>query len=344
MNKTLVVWLAIALVLIAAGAALLAAGMAGGSGWQSLWKGMSFSFGGIGQDFLGGKDYTVCGSGEESFSADKVQSLDIGWAAGLVTVEPGGGSKIVVKERCEQALKDEEKLCWKLEDGRLSLRYCTSAATNLPGKNLTVTVPAAWYADLVRVNTSSASSGLEGLTVGGALEATATSGSVRVTDCSCDRLVLGATSGSLVADGCVCKELQAGATSGSVKLQDCFCDTLDAGTTSGSISVRCEAKEMKLGSTSGSIRCEDVPALCDVDCGTTSGTVRMSLRDANNGQSINISVTSGDVYLDVPGAIDLKYDSTSGDLRGSLTQGGAGTCPRVRVDATSGDLILGKFN
>ena len=77
--------------------------------------------------------------------------------------------------------------------------------------------------------------------------------------------------------------------------------------------------------------------------GTTSGEVRLSLLDTRNEQKIAVETTSGDVYLDVPGAMELDYDTASGDLSGKLEQGGSG-CPKVEIDTTSGDLILGAFD
>ena len=74
-----------------------------------------------------------------------------------------------------------------------------------------------------------------------------------------------------------------------------------------------------------------------------SGTVKLALLDTGSDQRIEIETTSGDVYLDVPGAIDLDYDTASGDMHGRLEQGGSG-CPKVEIETTSGDLILGAFD
>ena len=321
MKKAVKTALVIALLLIMAGAMLVAVELLRGTSLQELVNNGSFT---ISVTDLGvDAKYKACESGAESFSPDEVQRIDLGWIAGTVKFESGNGQQIKLAEQAARELKDGEKLRWKLENGTLSLRYCANGQRNVPEKDLTLTVPADWTAEWIDAGATSGDMTLRGLSVEKKLEVGATSGDLRVENCVCDRL-------------------EAGATSGSVTLQGCVCRKLEVTTTSGEIAVRCEAEEMSLGSTSGNIRCEDVPPLCEVDCGATSGTVRMSLRDAQNRQQIKIDTTSGDVYLDVPGAMDLDYDTVSGDLRGSLTQD-EGLCPRVEVEATSGDLILGKL-
>ena len=321
MKKAAKTALAIALVLIVTGAMLVAAELLRGTSLQELVNNGSFTFSAA--DLGVDAKYKVCENGAESFSPDEVQRIDLGWIAGSVKLESGDGQQIKLAEQAARELKDGEKLRWKLENGTLSLRYCANGQRNMPEKDLVMTVPADWTAEWIDVGATSGDVMLRGLSVTGKLE-------------------LGATSGNVSAENCRCDRMEADATSGDVTLRGCECRKLEVTTTSGSIAVRCEAEEMSLGATSGNIRCENVPALCEVDCGTTSGTVRLSLRDAQNKQRIEINTTSGDVYLDVPGAMDLDYDTVSGDLRGSLTQD-EGLCPRVEVETTSGDLILGKL-
>ena len=321
MKKAVKTALAIALVLIVTGAMLVAGELLRGTSLQELVNNGSFS---ISVTDLGvDAKYKVCENGAESFSPDEVQRIDLGWIAGSVKFESGNGKQIELTESAARELKDGEKLRWKLENGTLSLRYCANGQRNVPEKDLTLTVPSDWTAEWIDAGATSGDVALRGLKAAGKLEVGATSGDLRVENCACERLEAGATSGSVTLLGCVCRKLE-------------------VTTTSGEIAVRCEAGEMSLGATSGNIRCEEVPALCEVECSTTSGTVRLSLQDAQNHQHIQIDTTSGDVYLDVPGAMDLDYDTVSGDLRGSLTQD-EGLCPRVEVGSTSGDLILGKL-
>ena len=323
MKKSVKTALAVALVLLFAGLGLLAMSASAHGGPAGLWNKAALRLNwsvGSAEDIAG---YTVCQDGEAHFSPDEVKHIDLGWVAGTVKLEPGGDT-IAVKERCSQPLKEDQKLCWKLENGTLSLRFCSALHTTTPGKNLVLTFPSGWIPEEVAVDVTSADVELRARQVGGGFTLSATSGELRAENCVCSSLDAGTTSGSIDLQRCEARTLTLGATSGGLRAQDCRCDRLEAAATSGSIHVTsCEAKEIKLD--------------------TTSGDVRLSLLDTRSGQEIAVDTTSGDVYLDAPGAIDLDYDTVSGDLRGRTESGGSG-CPRVSVDTTSGDLILGAFD
>lgn len=362
MSKAVKTALVTALLLIVLGMALVSIALLRGANIRELWQSGNFQVGMISTGYGDLKDYTVCQSGEESFSAAEVRSIDLGWISGTVKLQPGSGDRITLKENCGNALKEEQKLCWKLDKGTLSIRFCKATQMKNVDKDLVLTVPADWTAESIGVHATSADLELRGLRVEGILSSTATSGGVTLDGCNCRTLAVSASSGEVSLNGCVFDKLDAGASSGSISLKGCDgrelrfgatsgaigidggrCDTLKANTTSGNIYVRAEANEIRLGSTSGSIRCEGVPAGCDVSIDATSGTVKLNLFDTSSDQRIRIETTSGDVHLDVPGAIDLDYDTASGDIRGRLEQGGSG-CPQVEVETTSGDLILGAFD
>lgn len=335
--------LSVGFILLVIGLALVAAAMLRGDSPLDVWNNARFDVSTISTGFGGLKGYTVCKSGTESFSPDEVQRIDLGWISGTVTLEPGVSDKLTVTERCEKELPDDQKLCWKLENGTLYLRFCSAASMQMVDKDLVLSFPADWTAKSVEVGATSGDISLRGLQLSGALSVSTTSGDVLLTDCRCDDLDAGATSGSIDLQGCVCNKLTLGSTSGGLRAENCRCDKLEAGSTSGSVSVRSEAESITLSSTSGSVRCEAVPAGCRVRIHTTSGEVKLQLNDTSDGQHISVDTTSGDVYLDVPGAMDLDYDTASGDMSGRLESGGSG-CPKVEIDTTSGDLILGAFD
>lgn len=342
MKKSVKTALSVGFILLVLGMALVAVALARGTSLQELWNNGSLSVNLSPTGFGRLDGYTVCSTGEESFSPAEVRHIDLGWISGSVTLAPGG-DRLTLKESCAQGLKEEQKLCWKLDKGTLFVRFCSAAQTRLTEKDLVLTVPTDWTAESISVGATSGNIVLRDLQIDKTLTVTATSGDLRLENCRCDRLEAGTTSGSADLQGCECRSLKLGATSGGLRAEGCRCDSLEAGATSGNIYVRSEAKEIELGSTSGAIRCEDVPALCDVRIDTTSGTVRLGLRGTGDDQRIAVETTSGDVYLDVPGAIDLDFDTASGKLSGRLEQGGSG-CPQVEIDTTSGDLILGAFD
>ena len=342
MKKSVKTALSIGFILLVIGMALVAVALARGASFQELWNNGSLSVSLISTGFGDLDGYTVCSTGAESFSSDEVRRIDLGWVSGSVRLEPGGDC-LTLKESCSRPLKEEQKLCWKLEKGTLFVRFCTAVRTQNLEKDLVLTFPAGWSAENITVDASSANISLRELNIKKALAVSATSGDLHLESCRCDSLDAGTTSGSADLQGCEARLLTLGATSGGLRAEGCRCESLEADTTSGSIYVRSEATSIELGSTSGAIRCEDVPALCDVSIETTSGSVKLSLRGTGNHQRIAVDTTSGDVYLDVPGAIDLDFDTASGKLSGRLEQGGSG-CPSVEIDTTSGNLILGAFD
>ena len=196
----------------------------------------SISIGVVSTGYGDMKDYTVCGTGEESFSPDEVTRLDIGWISGSVRLETGG-DRISLKESCAQTLKEDQKLCWKLENGTLSVRYCTASRTQTADKDLVILVPAGWTPKGVTVGVTSARLELRDLTVGGPLTVDATSGDVRCSDIRCDALDAGGTSGLLELKGCECGRLTLSTTSGDLYAEGFACDKLDAGATSGSVTL-----------------------------------------------------------------------------------------------------------
>ena len=343
MKKSVKTTLAVALVLLITGLGLLAWSASAHGGLRGLWDGAAVNLNWVSSGSGDLRGYTVCQSGEESFDPAAVKRLDLGWVAGSVKLQPGG-AEITVKERCSEPLREDQKRCWKLENGTLSLRFCSALHTAMPGKELELSFPASWLPERAEIAATSADLELLGLRAADELSVVTTSGDALLKGCGSLDLTVSATSGGIDLQGCECGRLTLGSTSGALRAEDCRCDTLDAGSTSGDIRVvRCEAKTISVGSTSGSVRCEGVPAGCGVSIGTTSGEVRLSLLDTRNEQKIAVETTSGDVYLDVPGAMELDYDTASGDLSGKLEQGGSG-CPKVEIDTTSGDLILGAFD
>ena len=218
MSKTVKTVLLTALLLIVLGMALIAVSLLRGANIRELWNSGNFQVGQISTGYGDLKDYTICKSGEESFSPAEVKRIDLDWISGTVKLQPGSEDRITLKESCEKALKDEQKLCWKLDEGTLSIRFCKTLQTQMAGKELVLTVPADWTAESIGVHATSADLELRGLRVEGILSSTATSGGVTLDGCSCRTLAVSASSGEVLLNGCAFDKLDAGASSGSISL------------------------------------------------------------------------------------------------------------------------------
>ena len=148
------------LCLLLAGAVLIGVWYLRDGDWKSHWENGDFNVSwNIGPDTL--RDYSVCEDGKLSFDAAEVTKLDLIWYVGAVEIQTGTGGHITLTESAKQTLDSDEKMCWKLEKGRLSVASSRKAKhTGLrkpPEKTLVVTLPADWTADELDCDLMSAS-------------------------------------------------------------------------------------------------------------------------------------------------------------------------------------------
>ena len=264
------------------------------------------------------KGYTVLSGGEESFSAKDVKALDLDWISGSVTVERWDGKDLVVREKADSRLSEDESLRWKLSGGKLLILPCANKVRNLPDKELTVLVPKGLMLEGVNIDSASASVLLAGIEAEGKLDLDAASGSLRLEDCVCGEIKLDSASGSQSLFRCsVSGNVEADLASGSFTAEMLDCAKLDVDGASGA--VRAEA-----------LLCRRA----DVD--TASGPVGLGFDAAP--EKVEISTASGAVTLAFPKGtgLDLDFDSASGKLRGEVVYGDL----PVEVDTASGNLTI----
>ena len=342
MNKKTKTALAVAAVMLIIGATLLNIARGRGEDVSGFFNGgSSFSFtnGGINFGF-DQKGYTVCTSGEESFAAAEVKSLDVDWISGAVNVEPWDGKTVVIREKADAALTEGQRMRWKLQNGELSVIFCANGETKVPDKTLTVLLPRELELRDVDVDAVSAAITLTDLRVTGEINTDATSGSVRVTGCVCDQLDCDAVSGSVsISDTVVSGLIDADTTSGAVAVSGGSCAALDTDTLSGGLTVEGTAIGGDVDADSGSGKVVVRASVSgEVDVDTTSGEVE--LRFSGLPASVDVSTTSGAVTLAFPKgtAIDLDFDTGSGKLRGTMNNAPGGL--PVNVDTGSGSLTI----
>ena len=259
--------------------------------------------------------YTVLRSGEQSFAAAEVKSLEINWINGAVKLEPWDGASLTLSEKSERKLSEDECLRWKLTDGKLSVLICANGTRELPEKTLTVLVPREWCAETLTVDTTSADVTARELKVGGTL-------------------LLSSTSGDLTATGCACAELRLENTSGDQRAETtAVSGLLTLESTSGyQCVIGCACAELRLDSTSGDQRVETTAVSGEARLHSTSGT--RDLR-ALSAKTVTVDTNSGDTIFD-GAAESLRLDSTSGKAELRFTEPPA----EVSVDTNSGDVTL----
>ena len=264
------------------------------------------------------KGYTVCRSGEESFSAKDVRSLKLDWLSGSATVVRYEGKEVLVSEKASVKLSEDECLRWKLSGGELSILPCANGVRNLPTKELTVLVPWSLTLEDLNVDVASASAFVDGIDTK-------------------DKLAIDAASGSLSVESCRCGELKLNSASGSqtVRLTEVRGD-VDAEMASGSFTAASlSCGKFTIESGSGSLRAEELSCR-SAKAHSASGSVKLGFAEAP--EKVEVDTASGSVTLGFPKGtgLDVDYDTASGRLYGEVVYGDL----PVDVDTASGSLTI----
>lgn len=203
---------------------------------------------------------TVESSG--AVSAADVQTLEIEWVGGSVTIEPGDGDSIRFQETGAHSEKDT--MVWRLKDGTLHLQFCQPRTVwgihfgnfDDGSKELTITVPKGWRC--------------------GALSIASVSAGVSVSRLTADRIDLKNVSGRCDFQGCVAESVSLETVSGNLNYTGSM-TTLSC----ESVSARCSAvlfdtpRSIRMDGVSGDLELtlpEDTGFTASLD--TISGSIR----------------------------------------------------------------------
>lgn len=112
-------------------------------------------------------ELSAVSSDEQMISADEVQSIEVDWALGDITIQTGDTDAITVEERKSE---DAEPMVVGMKDGELVVEYwhkkhfVSFGYNNPPKKDLLITVPKNWTARELEFDTASGTVNLTGLT------------------------------------------------------------------------------------------------------------------------------------------------------------------------------------
>lgn len=274
--------------------------------------------------------------GATALSAADIDSVDLGWSAGSVTVQVGEDDQIYVAETSSATLDDNDVMRWKVENGTLKVRYgkregflIFSFGFDDPEKHLTLTVPPELAQKLKSVEMTVASADVtvseitaENLTV------TSASGDVKLSDLTAGTVNLTNASGSLYGENLTVDNMDLDSASGQKEFVNCtVSDTLNCDSASGDFFF------------SGSLE--------KLDSDTASGDIELDLTAPAH--SLNIDSASGDLTVtlpsDLPG-LEVEYDSASGDMKFDFDVSYKGDdrviygdgSMKVEIDTASGDV------
>ncbi len=243
--------------------------------------------------------------GVYTFDATGVQTLELYWPAGSVSIVPYDGDEVEIREAAANgnSIKEDEALRYGMDGTVLFIQYCAfeSAYSQLPAKTLTVLLPR-------RMASSALFAQLE---TGAAV--------LTIEDLSLTDAVIRASSGNIEATG-----LRAAGT-------------LNIETRSGSAALSGEVEVLRFSSSSGDLRFAGGETLTTVSASASSGALlltgnihraelstssgRVEIASPVCPYSLRIATSSGDVSLLLPEDADfsLEYAGGSGKLQSKLS-------------------------
>ncbi len=219
------------------------------------------------------------GNGE---SLESVTSLDIDWIDGKVTIVPAKGDKVVISEDYKGD-EDALRLRWKIESGKLTIKYQKSGLSALfkktSGKTLTLEVPQAMLDKMSEVDLSLVSADL------------------LITDMTALETDIELVSGDVVMSGDF--------------------GQLDIDTVSGDVKLEGTVKSADIDGTSAVIELCLVETPTGIEVDTVSGNVSILLPENVKGFEVNLDAVSGSLYVnDFDSLAQTKHQCIYGD--GSL--------------------------
>ncbi len=208
------------------------------------------------------EDVVPAGS-EIRVPAEQVNSIDIEWVAGSITVQPGDVEEIIIAET--GVSNEKYAMVWKQSGSRLKIQFCRESFS-FPGrgfhdalvKDLVITVPKDW---------------------------------------NCDSLEIDAASASLYVSDMTIWEVELDTASGVCEFENCSVNTIDLDTASGDIRYTGTLQELECDAASASFTgvLSNVPRHLDMD--TMSGDLDITLPEGC-GFTVSMDAMSSDFYSD----------------------------------------------
>ena len=270
------------------------------------------SVGGI--TYADAEKYTVGGT----TIASPVEDLIIDWTEGAVNIEYHEGDGIIVSEKADKELSEDNQLRWWLDGKTLRIRYA-KAGIRLSfslNKQLTVSLPDSLALQIADIGS--------------------TSGRLNIPYLTADEVRLASTSGDIDAVT-VAKNLTASSTSGNMNIcQDDDIETVKLDSTSGSIFCALgNVNSVNARSTSGGIQLTSWGEAGDADLRSTSGKIHVDLACVD---TLKVQSTSGGFGGNVASFSSLKIDTTAGGVALNLLEEPGFT---LKADSASGSFKSG---
>jgi hypothetical protein len=337
---TIVCWVIVGLVLLGL-AGWFATGTVMGIRSDSFDNRWPFRFNVGGLESLSGP-YSIVGT--YTADASGLDSINIHWVAGNITVMPHDGSEILITELAQRSLRDYEKLQMNASGGTLTIRFRERGSGGISGpmpqKRLEVLVPQGLSGDMASLDINSVS------------------GAVTVEDLNPDTLNIDTISGNINLSNITSREIEVDSTSGTITVANVTATGIEIDSTSGRISASGAFDSARLKSISGRISLDNLVVRSTVRADSTSGTI--DLNGAFYGvqagslsgsititsiivpSSIKANSTSGTISVTVPNedSITVFHSSTSGRFTNDIPVILQGRGAQFELTTLSGNIMI----
>jgi len=284
-------------------------------------------------------------AGTQRIAIDNIDSFDINWIAGDVTVMPHDGNEIIITESVQRTLSENETMSVTTSRNTVTINFVERRAgiRRMPPKRLEVLIP------------TELSQSVDSFVID------STSADLNVSDISAIEFSLGGVSGRQNISNIYAQTIRVNSTSGAIDLTAAAADNIFANTVSGAISIRgATADTVTIGTTSGALDLSDVlagtvntssvsgahslsGAFVVADLSTTSG--RLAFTSSIVPDNFSASSISGAVTITIPddGAITVHHTSVSGRLSSELPVIMQSAGAQFRISTTSGAVNINEL-
>jgi len=250
-----------------------------------------------------------------TYNADvyDIDSIDIDWVSGDVTVRPHDGDQIRVTEYAQRELRGTEKFHVSTSGDTLTIRFCEPGHIGrMPKKRLEVLIPRRLSESIDRLSVETVSGGIDvDSMVTQTLKADTVSGLVNISEITSRTLGVNSTSGAITVTSVLAIDFEAGSTSGAIQVFDSSARSIKCNNTSGSINISGAYGDVSAESLTGRIALDNSERRSISEANTSSGSLYLS----GSFERVEVGSLSGSISVRsmiVPST--LKADNSSGSI------------------------------
>ena len=242
-------------------------------------------------------------AGNFTYESDKVDKVEIEWAAGGIKLMNGKGT-LSVTESGSDDLSEEEQMHWWLDGTTLRIKFCKSgynlSVTKMNKKELTVELP-----DFVNLDIDVASGKVsaENMLNLGKLKLDTASGGTDIRFLSAKEVKVDSASGGVAfGNVSVTGDFKVNTASGGLTIDRVSADEIEIDSASGGVTLGIDTVEkIKIDSASGAIKLKlNQPERgATVRCEKVSGSVNVKLPYEKDGETYKIGLGATEIKIDV---------------------------------------------